>query len=64
MWVRGRGRARPCRPKGQALVEYAVVTSLLLGFGAVVLTQCVPALVGGLDAYLHGFYFVLSLPFP
>jgi hypothetical protein len=49
---------------GQGIVEHALVTALLVGMGTVALTTWAPAMVKGLDVYLHGIYIVLSLPFP
>jgi len=54
--------------KGQALTEYAVFSAALLGIilGGVkfMLPEMIPDMLDALQAYIDGFYFILTMPFP
>ena len=51
------------RPRGQALTETAMLTFLLVAWGAA-LTYFFPDSLNALQVYMDGFAFVLSLPVP
>jgi hypothetical protein len=53
--------------RGQAAVEYAVMTGSLLlttALAAPFILKFAPDMINALQIYVNGFYFVLSLPFP
>jgi hypothetical protein len=52
------------RQAGQGLSEYVLINAFFLLSGAFLLQSWAPSMVNGLNVYLHGFYFVLSMPFP
>ena len=54
-------RRRPAR--GQAMVEYAIVTSALLGF-TVLSWPFLLQLIDGLHRYFQSIYYVIQSPIP
>ena len=53
--------------RGQAAVEYAIMTSYMLVAGVLttpVLMKFAPEMLNAFQIYLDGFYLVFSLPFP
>lgn len=50
--------------KGQAMVEYAIITAALLGGLLVMSYSIFPRFVQALQLYLDGFYIILNLPIP
>lgn len=59
---------RPARllrrhPRGQAMAETALLTTLLVGWGAA-LVYFWPDSVNAIQIYMDGFYYVISMPFP
>ena len=51
------------RPRGQALAETAMLTFLLIAWGAA-LSYFFPDSLNALQVYMDGFAFVLALPIP
>ncbi|MFP2928675.1 hypothetical protein ACLESO_26460 [Pyxidicoccus sp. 3LG] len=51
------------RPRGQAMVEYVVVTAALLGFGTLSWPYLVD-LLRALDRYYQSIYYVILCPLP
>ena len=52
---------------GQAMVESSLLLAGLLGFltvGGFWLVKTHPEMINMLNVYVHGFYYMLSLPFP
>lgn len=49
------------RPRGQSMVEYAVITAAILGF-SVMGWPFIKLLVNALDTYFQGIYYVLQSP--
>lgn len=65
LWVRARLASGDQR--GQAAVEYVVMTASLLlttALAAPFILKFAPDMINALQIYVNGFYFVLSLPFP
>jgi hypothetical protein len=59
-----RGLLRWRRQRGQAMVEYSsVVFILALGGGASIITV-LPMLMGALNRYLQGLYYMINLAVP
>ena len=53
--------------RGQAAVEYAVMSAYMLAAGLVAspfVMKFAPEMLNALQIYIDGFYFALALPFP
>jgi len=51
---------RRLKPRGQAMVEYSVVTHALLIGGGVALLPVITRLLSALDTFYQGIYFILE----
>lgn len=59
--------ALAAQERGQAAVEYAIMSAYLLTAGVVaypLLLRFAPNMINALQIYVDGFYFVFSLPIP
>lgn len=50
--------------RGQAMVEYSVIVYFLALAGGVSIITVIPMLMGALNKYLQGLYFMLNMPIP
>ncbi|WP_146209805.1 hypothetical protein [Vitiosangium sp. GDMCC 1.1324] len=50
--------------RGQAMVEYSVIVYFLALAGGVSIITVIPMLMGALNKYLQGIYFMLNLAVP
>ena len=57
-------RLKALRPRGQAMLEYSVITHFILVGGALAGWPFVSKLIQGLSAYYLSIYFVVTSPIP
>ncbi len=50
--------------RGQAMVAYAVISSVLLIGGTVLVGKIIPDLIKGMDQFAKSMYFGINMPFP
>ncbi len=50
--------------RGQAMISYALISSVLLIGGTVLVGKIIPDLIKGMDQFARSLYMGLNLPFP